>query len=188
MILDQNVGVLARELEERSGEDVGRCYQCGKCSAGCPMEGFMGTAPHQVIRMVQLGQREDVLDTGAIWLCASCFTCTTRCPMEFDLTRAMDGLRQMALEVGRKPRERKVRAFHDAFLNQIRRHGRLFELGLIGEYKLRTGALLQDADVAQPMLLKGKLKLLPNKIAGTGEIKRIFERARAGTSSRRASA
>jgi heterodisulfide reductase subunit C len=151
------------------------------------MESYMDTAPHQVIRMVQLGRRDDVLSTHAIWLCASCFTCTTRCPREFDLARAMDSLRELAIGEGRKPPEGKVLAFHKAFLHQLRKYGRLFELGLIGEYKLRTRAFMQDVDVAPPMLFKGKLKFFPRKIRGTGEIRRIFARAKEEAESRSAS-
>jgi len=177
--LDQDPRAFAREVEHRSGEDPARCYQCGKCSAGCPMEDYMDVPPHRVIRMVQLGCRSEALSSGAIWLCASCFACTTRCPQEFDLARAMDAMRQMALAEGRKPPEGKVIAFHRAFLRQIRTHGRLFELGLIGEYKLRTGALFQDLEVAPPMLRRGKLKFFPKRIQGTDEVSRIFERAEA---------
>lgn len=148
----------------------------------------MDVPPHRVIRMVQLGRRDEALGSGAIWLCASCFTCTTRCPQEFDLARAMDALRQMALAEGRKPPEGRILAFHRAFLHQIRTFGRLFELGLIGEYKLRTGALFQDVDVAPPMLLRGKLKFFPRKIQGTDEVARIFERAEAAGRSERAPA
>jgi heterodisulfide reductase subunit C len=150
------------------------------------MEGYMDVPPHRVIRMVQLGCRDEALSSGAIWLCASCFTCTTRCPQEFDLARAMDALRQMALGEGRRPIEGRVIAFHRAFLRQIRIYGRLFELGLIGEFKLRTGALFQDVEVAPPMLRRGKLKFFPKRIQGTDEVSRIFERAEAAAGTPRA--
>lgn len=69
-----------REVEKASGQKMAECYQCGKCSAGCPMVGYMDLPPSQVMRLIQLGRRDTVLGSRTIWLCASCETCTTRCP------------------------------------------------------------------------------------------------------------
>ena len=88
------------EIEELSGQNVMACYQCGKCSAGCPMVSLMDQLPSEVIRLVQLGQVQDVLDSKTIWLCASCFSCTARCPKGVDLARVMEALRQLLLRRG----------------------------------------------------------------------------------------
>ena len=82
---------------EISGENLFACYQCGKCSAGCPSYSAMDISPHSVIRLLQLGQIEQVLRTEAIWLCASCQTCKVRCPKGVDLARIMEALRQIIL-------------------------------------------------------------------------------------------
>ena len=82
---------------EISGENMFACYQCGKCSAGCPSYSAMDIPPHTVIRLLQLGQIEQVLQTKAIWLCASCQTCKVRCPKGVDLARIMEALRQIIL-------------------------------------------------------------------------------------------
>lgn len=88
---------LVRQVEELSGQDLLACYQCGKCAAGCPVAFAMDLLPSQVIRLAQLGQIEELLETQTIWLCAACQTCTTRCPKGVDLARIMEALRELAL-------------------------------------------------------------------------------------------
>ncbi len=88
---------IIKKIEDISGQNVLACYQCGKCSAGCPMISLMDLLPNQIIRLVQLGQLSDVLNSKTIWLCASCFTCTARCPKGVDLAKVMEALRLLLL-------------------------------------------------------------------------------------------
>ena len=88
---------IIKKVEDISGQNVLACYQCGKCSAGCPMVSLMDLLPNQIIRLVQLGQVSDVLNSKTIWLCASCFTCTSRCPKGVDLAKVMEALRLLLL-------------------------------------------------------------------------------------------
>jgi heterodisulfide reductase subunit C len=97
--IDKVRGPFVRQVEEISGQDLLACNQCGKCSAGCPIVAVMDILPSQIIRMAQLGM-EEVLDSGTIWICASCLTCATRCPKAVDLPRLMEALRQIALRQG----------------------------------------------------------------------------------------
>jgi heterodisulfide reductase subunit C len=87
---------ICQTLEYISGENVAKCYQCGKCSAGCPMVDKMDILPNQVIRYFQLGD-ESVLNCNTIWLCAACLTCDVRCPKGIDISRIMEGARQIIL-------------------------------------------------------------------------------------------
>jgi len=89
---------LVRKIEEMSGQDLMACYQCGKCSAGCPAAFAMDLLPSEVIRLVQLGQVEEVLRSATIWFCAACQACYARCPHGVDLTRIMEALRELAKE------------------------------------------------------------------------------------------
>lgn len=84
-------------IGEISGQNILACYQCGLCSAGCPSSMAMAVAPNQIIRLVQLGLEEEIANSSTIWLCASCLTCTIRCPRGIDLARVMEALRLMSL-------------------------------------------------------------------------------------------
>lgn len=90
-----------RKVAEISGQDLMLCYQCGKCSAGCPMGAAMDILPNQVLRLVQLGLEEDLAQTKTVWLCASCLTCTARCPKGVDLSRVMEAIRALTLRKNR---------------------------------------------------------------------------------------
>ena len=96
--LEWQNGTFLKEVERRSGTPVSACFQCHKCSTGCPMATDMDVLSSQVMRMIHLGQESQVLESQAIWLCASCEACTTRCPMQIDIAAVMDSLRMMAVE------------------------------------------------------------------------------------------
>ncbi|MFC2071034.1 4Fe-4S dicluster domain-containing protein [Chloroflexota bacterium] len=86
-----------KRVSALSGQNLNLCYQCGKCSAGCPMSSVMDLLPNQVMRLVQLGLEEDIGNSKTIWLCASCLTCTIRCPKGVDISRVMEALRLITL-------------------------------------------------------------------------------------------
>lgn len=84
------------KIVELSGEQVALCDQCGTCSGGCPFVEEMDINPSQIMRLVMLGQRS-VMDSKTMWICASCFTCTVRCPRELDVSKVSEALRQTKL-------------------------------------------------------------------------------------------
>jgi len=90
-------GEFVKKVVEVSGQNLNLCYQCGKCSAGCPMSFAMDLLPNQIMRLVQLGLEEDIANSKTVWLCASCLTCTARCPKGVDLSRVMETLRLLTL-------------------------------------------------------------------------------------------
>ncbi len=94
---DDELVVLIKEI---SGEDVRACYQCGKCTAGCPLASSMDLMPNQILRLIQVGEHEQALSARAIWWCASCLTCAARCPKEVDPARVMDALRTILMRRG----------------------------------------------------------------------------------------
>ena len=161
---------------QRSGKDLQQCYQCFKCSAGCPVSFAMDWNPNQIIRMVQLGLRDKVLSSSTIWLCASCETCFTRCPNKVDLPVLMDSLREIALEEGVKSAAAHIPTFHRVFLRCIRWFGRLHEISLLAAYKMLSLKIFKEDMILGPqMFMKGKLKLLPTRIKNIDEIKEIFK-------------
>lgn len=161
------------DIKEESGQDVNLCYQCRKCTAGCPVAEDMDMSPTQVMQGVRLGQKDMVLDSRAIWLCASCETCSTRCPQEVDIAKVMDAARRLALKEGKAVSAPDVQAFHKSALESMRFFGRIFELGLIGVLKLRTRKFAQDMGLGMRLFLKGKLKFVP-EFTGADETRRIF--------------
>lgn len=174
---------LSSRVREATGQSVFGCYQCGKCTAGCPLAAEMDYAPNQILRLLQLGlpgTEEEVLKALSVWLCLTCETCAARCPQEVDLPRIMDYLRQESLRRGcAHPKARDILAFHRAFLDTIRRGGRLHEVSLIAAYKLKTLHLLQDVLTAPALLARGKLKLMPHAIEGKAAVQGVFERCAA---------
>ena len=167
-----------RQVEVASGINIATCYQCGKCTAGCPTAFAMDYPPHQVMRGVQLGMRDVVLSSRTIWICAACETCSTRCPQEVDPAGVMDALRRIAYSQGIKSPEENVPLFHRILLGNVRQFGRVFEVGLMGFYNLFSGHYLKDVIMAPRLLLKGKLNLLPARNRNAKELRRMFARAR----------
>ncbi|MFA9453544.1 MAG: 4Fe-4S dicluster domain-containing protein [Candidatus Aminicenantaceae bacterium] len=85
------------KVEELSGQNLLVCYQCGKCSAGCPAVQEMDILPNQIIRFAQLGLKEELLASKAIWVCASCMTCNVRCPKGINIAEVIEAIRQILL-------------------------------------------------------------------------------------------
>ncbi|HUN80051.1 MAG TPA: 4Fe-4S dicluster domain-containing protein, partial [Phycisphaerae bacterium] len=152
---------LADRLFTTLGESVFACYQCGKCTAGCPLSAEMDLAPNQILLCLQAenpDQDDVVLRSRSIWLCLACETCHSRCPKEVNLPAIVDFMRQESVRQGKPhPEARDIVSFHEAFLDSIRANGRLHEVGLIAGYKFKTFHMLQDVLLAPRMLRRGKL-------------------------------
>lgn len=165
---------LSALVKNISGNDPAHCYQCGKCSAGCPMASEMDLKTHEIIRRLQIDSGDILFSSDSIWLCLTCETCTTRCPNEFDPAAVIDALREIALRQLPASVPRRIAAFHMAFLDQIRKHGRIFEFGLAASFKLRSGALFADIESVPAMLGRGKLAFKPKQIKDVDSVRRIF--------------
>ncbi len=176
-IPSDTVSKFAEIVKQTSGVDINVCYQCRKCTSGCPVAYAMDYTPTQLMHVIRLGLKELVLNSATIWLCASCETCTTRCPQELDLVKVMDALRIMAVRAGIKPKVTEVAAFYRTGLDNIRFFGRMYELGLIGRLKLSTGQFTKDIGLGIKMLKKGKLNLLPS-FQGSSTARRIFAKVK----------
>jgi heterodisulfide reductase subunit C len=153
------------------------------CSDGCPVAYAMDYYPNQIIHMVRLGLREKVTQSAAIWICASCETCASRCPNEIEIVRLMDVLRSESLDAGFKGAVNNIPRFHKIFMEQIRKRGRIDEGSLLLSYELRTGDFLsmekirQEGSLGWEMFRKGKLRFPSRKRYARGAIKEIFRKA-----------
>lgn len=176
-IPSDTVSEFAEIIKQTSGLDINVCYQCKKCTSGCPVSYVMDYTPTQLIHAIHLGLKDLVLNSATIWLCASCETCTTRCPQEVDIAKVMDVLRIIAIHDGIKPKVTDVAAFYRTGLANLRLFGRMYELGLIGMLKLATGQFTKDIGLGTKMLKKGKLKLLPS-FQGSSMTRRIFAKVK----------
>jgi heterodisulfide reductase subunit C len=164
------------ETKKRSGEDLSLCYQCLKCTAGCPTAPYMDIRPNNIIRMIQMGMKKEVLGSSAIWLCVSCETCGTRCPNKIDIGILMDALREMAIEEGVPAKEKNIHLLHEAFVQSIKRGGRVHEATMLIDYKLRSKDFMTDLIPGMMLFMKGKIPLLPSFVKRKEEMKRIFEK------------
>ena len=143
--------------------DTSLCYQCAKCSSGCPVAEEMDMYPHQVIHLVSLGLEERVMDTHTIWICANCYACAVKCPNDINITGIMNNLKEKAIERGISPKTPEVYKFHKVFATDVLRRGRAHELRIMGEYNLRNKKPFQNVMLAPKMFFKNKLKILPPK-------------------------
>jgi len=175
---------LAERVRKATGVNVAECYQCGKCTAGCPMARWMDVVPSQIMRLVQIGDEEAaarLLSSAAIWVCAGCLTCTQRCPKKLDPAAVIDALREMSYQQGKvSAGQRKVLAFHKAFLKVVEKAGRMSEIPLTALYKMTSGDLFSDITMAPKMLARRKLPLVPKIVRNRGQMKRIFAACRKG--------
>jgi heterodisulfide reductase subunit C len=171
---------LAYFIEKNVEVTAQKCYQCGKCSAGCPVADQMDLPPSMVMRLLQTedtANDEKVLRSHSIWLCVTCEMCLSRCPMEIDIPSMMDYLRQRSRKEKKvNKKARNIIAFHKSFLNSIRWTGRLYELGLILDYKRQSLNMTQDISLAPKMISRGKLHLFPGIIKGKAQIVRMFKK------------
>jgi len=164
-------------------EAVSVCYQCGTCSGSCPVApaGGMDYTPRTIIRMIQAGMEDEVLSSQTVWTCSACYSCAVRCPRDIDITDVMIRLRNLALIRGYPARTgiaRRGKVYNVDFMKIVRRLGRIYEPELVIRYHLGTNPLnlLGMAPVGLKMLLKRKLRLLPESVEGRAEVQGIFYR------------
>jgi heterodisulfide reductase subunit C len=178
IVLDDRTRAFGAKISEMIGQNIDGCYQCGKCTAGCPLAYSMEIPPHEIVRLVQLGREEEALASHTIWLCASCETCTSRCPKNIDIASVMDVLRILAFRQGRTQAEKEITLFHKLFLQVVGRFGRVNDLRLMGKYNLLTLNPLKDWRLGQKLFSKGKLRLTAPPVKGLKEFREILQRVR----------
>jgi len=176
-----------RRIEGETEANISACYQCERCTNSCPVSSFMDIKPHQVIRYVQLGRREALLGSATIWVCLSCEMCTTYCPNAVCVAETINHLRNLAARSTVAPKEKQLAAFHQTFLEELQRFGRVNEFWLMAalnrkpwilKEKLKNGTLKQEAVLGLTLWRKGKLKLIPGRSRAVQEIQALVRKRR----------
>ncbi len=119
------------KIEEISGENIYSCYQCGKCSAGCVFSDKMDRSVNQLIHLIQIGQKEKVLQANTHWVCSSCLTCSVRCPREIDVAALMEAVREYCLR--EEPEKIKISEIPKEVLDKLP------NIALVSNFRKKTG-------------------------------------------------
>ena len=170
-------------FQGETGMNICACYQCERCTNACPVSLYMDIKPHQVIRYIQLGWREELLRSSTIWVCLSCEMCTTYCPNEVGVAESINYLRNIAAHSSIPPKERHLAVFHHTFLEELHRHGRINEFWLMNAFmkkpkilteKIKSGVMKEEIRMGLTLWKKGRLPILPSRSRAIKEIRKIF--------------
>lgn len=159
-------------LKTPVGEKIPTCMQCGICAGSCPVSHEMDHTPRQLVRMVQLGLKKEVLSSNTIWICTTCFSCSVRCPRGIHPTELMETLKPMAIAEGIENKDSK---FDNVFSGVVRKNGRASEFLLISKYGLMEPGIIKQLPFGISLFQKGKLPLSSYKMEDTKELDAIFK-------------
>jgi heterodisulfide reductase subunit C len=186
-LLNDLVPHFLQRVEGETGANISACYQCERCTNACPVSHYMDIKPHQVIRAVQLGWREQLLRSSTIWVCLSCEMCSTYCPNEVAVCTVISHIKNLAFHSSIRPKEMALALFHQIFLEQLQKFGRVNEFWLMEAFnrhpqilkeKLKSGNFKEDLSLGWALWRKGKLHLIPSRSKAIKEIKDIYRRHR----------
>jgi heterodisulfide reductase subunit C2 len=148
------------------GKKINKCIQCGTCTGSCPVSYMMDITPREVIALFRAGDMESILNSRTIWICASCYSCTVRCPMGIKVTDILYALKRTAMDKGLFPENFPVHALSKSFVSVMNRFGRSYEAGLIMLYYLKTNPmkLLGLLPFTWRMMQKKRISWFPHKL------------------------
>ena len=177
----------SQKIQGEIKANISACYQCERCTNACPVSHFMDIKPHLVIRYVQLGWREDLLNSATIWVCLSCEMCSTYCPNEVRGAETINYLRNLAFHSPVPPQEKPLALFHQTFLEILRKSGRVNEFKLMRAFlskpgilheKIASGQITDDLSLGVDLLRKGRLKPFTGRSKAIKEIQKAYLQAR----------
>ena len=166
-----------------SGEEIKMCMQCGICAGSCPLRYEMDYPPRQIFALIRAGKRDKVLNSTAIKLCTSCYSCKVRCPRGIPVIDVMHGLAHYGIKKGIIPKKGTA-AFGGEFWDMIYRIGRIDEKDLPRRYFFQEGlvpgimSMLEMAPMGAQMFFHHRMKLLPErKIKGIKDLRKMLDKA-----------
>jgi heterodisulfide reductase subunit C len=162
------------------GEAIRSCIQCGMCTGSCPTANKWDYPPRRVIAMVRAGLREELLSSNSMWFCASCYTCTVRCPRDIKPADIMHALEVLAVRSGLSTKQSRTPVMYQCFVDSANSNGRVYELGMMIKLFLKTNpfAALKLAPVGMGLFFHGRMPLKPTRIKGIKEFKAIMDKAK----------
>lgn len=160
--------------EGGKGAAIAACMQCGTCSGGCTNIDRMDMSPRTLILMVQRGEWEKVLQSNTLWMCSSCYICTTRCPRGVRPSDVIEAVKAIAIRQGI---ENDSTRFNQIFVDLVEKRGILFEPELMQRYG-GLKAMIDQAPLGIQLVLKGKMSPLPDTIKDPKTFKAALEKAK----------
>jgi len=180
-------GFLEEVYSVPGGDSIRWCIQCGMCSGSCPNVTQMDYSPRRTIALIRSGRSRDVLTSNSMWVCASCYLCTVRCPKDVKITELMHALERLSVYHGLISRRTSTPTMYRAFVNSIKSNGRVHELGMMLKFYLSTiltgkinpFATIKMLPLALKLLTHGRMSIKPRKIKGSEQVKTMVKRAQA---------
>lgn len=162
-----------------AGERIKRCIQCGTCTGSCPVSYAMDISPRQLIALFRAGEIETIMKSRTIWICASCYACTTRCPSGIKVTDIIYALKRTAMENNYISQANHVQILANLFINNLMKYGRLHEGTLIRNYYLKTSLwrLFKLIPLAKKLYQTKRLSLFPKRINAYHSLSKIIKKA-----------
>ncbi|WP_456434424.1 4Fe-4S dicluster domain-containing protein [Thermosulfuriphilus sp.] len=154
-----------------------KCIQCGTCSGSCSMLEAMDYGPRRLFALLKGGDFSLALKSNTFWVCSSCYLCTVRCPQGIRITEIMYALKRLALKVGIRPPD-KTFHLYEAFIDEVREHGRISEARLMRRYLQRSpGEIFSKIAIALKLKEKGRLDFSLNEIQSLKTFQKVLKRA-----------
>ena len=162
-----------------AGERIKRCIQCGTCTGSCPVSYAMDISPRELIALFRAGEMERIMKSRTIWICASCYACTTRCPSGIKITDTIYALKRTAMEKHLETTAPQVQTLASLFIDNLMSYGRLHEGTLIRKYYMKTGVwkFLDLIPLGWKMVQTKRIALMPKKIKAYASLSRIIRKA-----------
>lgn len=162
-----------------AGERIKRCIQCGTCTGSCPVSYAMDISPRELIALFRAGEMERIMKSRTIWICASCYACTTRCPAGIKITDTIYALKRTAMEKEMESIAPQVQILASLFVKNLMSYGRLHEGTLIRKYymKVNPGKFMSLIPLGKKMWKTKRIAIMPTKIKARESLSRIIKKA-----------
>jgi heterodisulfide reductase subunit C len=160
------------------GEKIKLCLQCGTCSASCPTSYAMDYSPREIIAAFRAGMLDRVLKSNTVWMCASCYSCTVRCPAGIKFTDVMYELKRLGIDYGLYSKDAKAPVLSREFVKIVDKNGRNDEVSLLSNFYLKTNplGLVGMAPLGLKLFSRGRLSFRPSKIKGNDDLAKIMKK------------